>query len=132
MKKIILVVAIAFSLSGYSQDNLQEQKDAYTLVELISKPTFKPIIKQFSGMIKAENIEVFEKEIETTFPELFKGLSELYVQEFTHDEIKGLIKFYQSELGKKIASKQGLMAQKGMMLGQNWGMKVQGMMSKYQ
>lgn len=134
MKKTILVIAFSFFL--FSNVNAQEKsakdKDAYALVELISKPTFTPIINQFMSLVKADKKEAFLKEVDGTFPELFNGLSKIYSDEFTHEEIKKLIKFYNSELGKKVASKQGLMAQKGMMLGQSWGMKMQDIVAKYQ
>ena len=45
--------------------------------------------------------------------------------EFTQDEIKELVAFYNTDLGKKLAEKQLSLTQKAMMFGQTWGMEVQ-------
>ena len=43
---------------------------------------------------------------------------------YTHDEIKELIKFYQSPIGKKMISVQPMIMQESMMAGQKWGMDI--------
>lgn len=58
-------------------------------------------------------------------------MAELYIAEFTREEIQELVKFYKSDIGKKLAEKQLSLTQKGMMMGQSWGMKVQGIAQKY-
>lgn len=40
---------------------------------------------------------------------------------FTHVEIKGLLAFYQTPLGKKAGSLAPVMGQEGLVIGQRWG-----------
>lgn len=56
------------------------------------------------------------------------GLLELsansWEKHFTHDEIRGLIKFYQSPLGKKMIAVQPKVMQESMVAGQQWSMSL--------
>ncbi len=47
-----------------------------------------------------------------------------YEKHFTHDEIKGLIAFFETDLGKKMIEKQGVIMQECMEAGQKWGMAL--------
>ncbi|MGA1197950.1 MAG: DUF2059 domain-containing protein, partial [Candidatus Latescibacterota bacterium] len=49
---------------------------------------------------------------------------ELYAEVFTEDELKGLINFYESPIGKAYIKKQPELTQKSMMLSQKMMMKV--------
>lgn len=53
------------------------------------------------------------------------------MKEFTRDEIKALVKFYNTDLGKKLAVKQLGLTQKAMAFGQSWSMEVQAIAQKY-
>ena len=133
MKKIILVAFVAlFSFTVNAQDKDQFTKDTEKLMVILMKPSFKPVIKQFSSMVSDDKKEAFKKDVEATMPELYSKMAKLYMEEFTHDEIKELLKFYATPVGKKMAEKSGDMSQKGMMIGQSWGMKIQGLLGKYQ
>lgn len=62
--------------------------------------------------------EVFDEKVRT----LTQQIVLVYKKHFTHDDVKGLIAFYDSDLGKKMANKTPLVTQESMMLGQQWGM----------
>lgn len=133
MKKMILI--IAFVITGVMV-NAQE-KDAFTkdtekLVQIISETAFEPVIKQFSAMVNKDKKEIFEKEIKGTFPELYTAMAKIYKEEFTHAEVKDILAFYATPTGAKLASKTGVLSQKGMAAGQEWGMKIQALMAKHQ
>jgi hypothetical protein len=51
--------------------------------------------------------------------------------EFTQDEIKELVAFYHTDLGKKLAEKQLGLTQKAMGFGQTWGMEVSQIAQKH-
>jgi hypothetical protein len=82
-------------------------------------------------MIPAEKQEAFKEELLGTFPELYNAMAVIYMDTFSHEEIKELLAFYATPVGKKLADKSGELAQKGMTAGQSWGMKVQEIMAKY-
>ncbi|CAM1343640.1 DUF2059 domain-containing protein [Tenacibaculum amylolyticum] len=133
MKKVIVtLVLLVVSFSVKAQEKTAFEKDTYKLVEILTKPTLAPVISQFTSLVKTENATAFIKAVEATYPELYTSLSKIYMDEYTHDEIKQLLKFYESPLGQKVAKSSGKLAQKGMQAGQAWGMKVQGIMTKYQ
>ena len=50
---------------------------------------------------------------------------------FSEEEINPLNAFYESDLGKKLASKQTVLTQQGMVIGQSWAMKLQEVAKKY-
>ena len=134
MKKIILAVLVALaSINGNAQEKSAFEKDTYTLIEMITKPTVAPLISQLTvAMVVSEKHADFLKEVDKSLPELYKAISKTYMEEFSHEDIKGMIKFYNSPLGQKVISKQGSMVQKNMMAGQSWGIKLQAIAQKYQ
>jgi len=58
-------------------------------------------------------------------------MADLYMAEFEQNEIRELVKFYHTDLGKKLAEKQLGLTQKAMMFGQTWGIEIQGIAQKY-
>lgn len=134
MKKLILVAFLALCSMSINAQDKQEQfkKDTKKLMVILIKPAFEPVIAQFLGMVADDKKEAFKKDVEATMPELYESMAKLYMDEFTHDEIKELLKFYATPVGKKMAEKSGTMSQKGAMIGQSWGMKLQGILGKYQ
>lgn len=48
----------------------------------------------------------------------------VYVKHYTHDDIKGLIAFYQSPLGRKVIRVMPAVMQESMALGQIWGQDI--------
>lgn len=133
MRKLVVLVALLFvSLTVNAQEKSQFEKDAYKLVEMVSKPTFNSVVGQMASMVKTENVEAFTKDVEATYPELFTAMTKIYMEEMTHEDIKAILKFYATPAGKKLLEKQPTLQQKGMQAGQAWGMKLQGIVGKYQ
>lgn len=133
-KTILLVLFVLTAFVSNAQDKEKDQftKDTEKLIEMSSRPALQPMIDQFAGMVPAEKKDEFLKDVEKTFPEFFGSMAKIYMEEYTHDEIKQLLAFYNSPIGKKMSSKQGVIQQKAMMAGQAWGMKVQALLGKYQ
>jgi len=44
----------------------------------------------------------------------------IYARHFTHDDVKGLLAFYATDLGKKAVTTMPLLAQEGAIVGQQW------------
>lgn len=53
--------------------------------------------------------------------ELLGKIEEVYDRHFTHDEIKGLIAFYETPLGKKLLTELPAVNQDSLEVGQTWG-----------
>ncbi len=62
--------------------------------------------------------EVFDKEI----AELSKQLIPVYMKHLTHSDVKELIQFYESDLGKKLTVATGKITSESMQMAQTWRM----------
>lgn len=84
--------------------------------------------QMFSGL-KMQNPNIpsdyFDKLMKEVDPkELIEITIPSYDKHLTHDEIKQLLKFYESPIGKKLVEKQPMIVQDAMVAGQKWGMEL--------
>jgi hypothetical protein len=134
MKKIFLacLFMIAIAIQVQAQDNSEFKKETIEFIKITgATAAFDNAIAQIGAGVSDENKDAYTKEANATLDGLYDKMAELYMAEFTQDEIKELVAFYNSDLGKKLASKQVTLAQKAMMYGQSWGMEVQAIAQKY-
>lgn len=134
MKKVLL--ACLFALVAVVQVNAQENSEFKNETVEFLKLTgagaaFENAIDQIGTMVSAENKDAYIKEANGTLVGLYDKMADLYMAEFTQDEIKELVAFYNTDLGKKLAEKQLGLTQKAMIFGQSWGMEVQSIAQKY-
>ncbi len=132
MKNILLVLALVFSISIQAQDNSEFKTETIEFIKLTgATKAFEDVIDQIGGMVSQANKEAYKTEAKGTLTGLYDKLADLYMREFTQSEIKEMVKFYRTDVGKKLASKQLLLAQSAMMMGQSWGAEVQAIAQKY-
>ncbi|WP_299548742.1 DUF2059 domain-containing protein [Seonamhaeicola sp.] len=132
MKRLLLALALVFTLFVQAQENQDFKNETIEFIKLTgSGAAFENAIDQIGMMVSESNKEAYMKEAKATLGGIYDKIAELYMQEFTRDEIKELKAFYNTDLGKKLAEKQLGLAQKSMMLGQTWGMEVQSIAQKY-
>jgi len=132
MKNLFVLLILCTTFSIQAQDANTFKTDAVEFIKLTgSSKTFDDAIEQIGAMVSEENKETYKKEALIKLDNLFLKIADLYMEEFTHSEIKELITFYKSDIGKKLASKQAVLAQKGMMMGKNWGIDVHSIAQKY-
>lgn len=132
MKKIILLGAFVIAFSVQAQDNTAFKNDAIALMTSTGVDSaFDEAIAQIGGNVADAKKEAYTKEAKATLTDLYSKMAALYMKEFTHSEVKELVAFYNTDLGKKLATKQVVISQQGMALGQNWGFEVQGIAQKY-
>jgi uncharacterized protein len=62
--------------------------------------------------------------------DLITLIAPVYDRHFSHDEVKQLIAFYESPIGKKLVKEQPAIASESMAAGQEWGMAVAGKIQK--
>jgi len=65
---------------------------------------------------KEVRVQIFDKEIST----LNKMLIPIYMKYFTHSEIKALIEFYQSPIGKKMTGTISPITNESLQISQKW------------
>ena len=134
MKKSIFVISILIVSLGQTFG----QADSYkvTLKKMLyvagTEASFKVAIKQMFDMFKQQTTNVpdsiwveLEKEFsKTSMDELVDMLSPTYQKHMTEADLKKIIGFYQTPVGKKYAEKTPFIMQESMQVGQQWGMKI--------
>jgi uncharacterized protein len=126
MKKILLLCFTIASFTMLAQENVDFKNETVEFLKLTGAgAAFESAIAQLGGMVSDENKAAYTQEANGTLVGLYDKMAGLYMKEFTQDEIKELIAFYHSDLGKKLAEKQLNLTQQAMIFGQSWGMEVQ-------
>jgi len=132
MKKIILTAVFAFAtFSGFAQDETLK-KDVLKVIELSgSGGQMAAAKKQLLGMIPKEKQAAFIIEFDALMPKIYDASAKVYMEEFTKEDIKAMLAFYESPVGKKMAEKSEVIAtktQEGMAALQG---EIQALMMKY-
>lgn len=132
MKKFIVTAAfILVAQLGMAQD-AAFKADVLKVIEMSgASGPIKGVKDQFIGNIPEEKRADFSKEFDATLPALYDKMAMIYMETYTHDEVKQMLKFYESPIGKKIAENSADMLKKSTAAGQEWGMSLQGLMMKY-
>lgn len=146
MNKSVLVlfvsVTAALSINSYGGESLTAEKrdDTKKLLQVtgglkVGQAMSEAVVKQMSEAIKKARPDIPPQIFEVLADEVNKTIAEemsvkgglidlmvlLYHKYFTHDEIKELLAFYQTPLGKKAGSLAPVMSQEGLVIGQRWG-----------
>lgn len=135
MRKLFLTFSLVILCITATQ---AQSNDAYSnelkkMFELSgSEETYKAVITQMMGMIKmqysqipADVMKELEKEfLNTSMSDLAKELTPVYKKHLSLEDLKGLIAFYETPLGKKYAQKTPAIMQESMAVGQRWGMSI--------
>lgn len=132
MKKIFTLLAVVIATQfGFSQDDAFK-KDAAKLIESSGAAVhFDLVLDQIKTMIPEDRHEELTKDFNSTLPSLYSKIAEVYTEEFTHNDVKQMLAFYDSEIGKKLASKQKAIVEKSAIAGEQWGLDLQVIMMKY-
>lgn len=131
MKTFVLLTLLSFgiSLSVKAQDTAFQQ-DILHLIEIsgskqVSAQVFDQMVLSFNQSFP-DIPEVFwqemKKEINTN--DFIRMLLPIYEKYYTHADIKALIAFYQSPIGKKTVAVLPQITKESMQVGQLWGMEI--------
>ena len=135
MKNTLLLCLFlaVFTTQSEAQDNTDFQKETIEFIKITGAASaFDSAIRQMGAMVPETNKAAFINEANGTLEPLYVKMAQLYMAEFTQDEIKQLVAFYHTNLGKKLANKQLSLTQKAMSFGQSWAMEVQAIAQKHQ
>ncbi|MGX7667386.1 DUF2059 domain-containing protein [Flavobacterium pedocola] len=133
MKKIILAFAFLLVANlGMAQANDAFKTDVLKMIQLTgSAGQMKMAKDQILKMIPKEKHAAFLVEFDATLPSLYDKMAAVMMGEYTHDDVKAILKFYETPVGKKMTEKAGVISEKNMAASQEWAMGLQGMMMKY-
>ncbi len=68
--------------------------------------------KQILGMIPEEKQAAFLVEFEAMLPKIYDASAKIYMEEYTKEDIKAMLAFYDSPVGKKIEEKAEVISSK--------------------
>lgn len=133
MKPIMLCLCLAFGSLAMAQDEAREEKLALAH-EIMDLTQSKAMMKQsaftlldgFSSNEKVDEefLNKFKKRILASSDDLIDSIAGVYADTYTLEELKGLVKFYKSDLGQAFMEHMPEVMQKSMELGQAWGQKM--------
>lgn len=131
MRKVLFVFAFALvSQLGFSQENFKS--DVMKVIEMSgSNATMDAAKKQVLAMIPSDKQAEFTKEFDVIIKSISEQQAKNFMEVYTHDDIKAMIKFYESPVGKKMQEKAPILAEKAMAMQQANMMEIQGLMMKY-
>lgn len=132
MKKTVLAIAlfIVASFSVQAQDDAFT-KDAIKLAEMGSKSA-EASLNQVYNMIPEDKVENFKKELDPIMKTFYAKLGEKSMEYYSHDEVKDILEFYESEIGQKHLKVQEEMTKAAMgSLAQDLQMKLMPLIQKY-
>ncbi len=133
MKKFFIITVLVFSIQFSFSQNEAFKADIMKLIEKSgANGSMDSAKKQIFNMISEEHKEAFSKEFDATLPKLYDKLAVVYMEIYTHEDIKELLKFYESPIGKKMSANSGLITEKSMAIGSQWGQdELQVIIQKY-
>jgi hypothetical protein len=125
MKKFVFVcVFVIGTLSIYGQT---KNDDILTLLRIsgsgkMADQMMDAMIPQFQQLVPGIPSAFWTKFKEKlNIDDLLYACIPAYNNHYTHDEIKQLIAFYSSSIGRKVVEVTPLVAQETMVIGQSWG-----------
>ena len=133
MKKLFIsavFVLVANLAIGQTQAFKDDVKKLVTVSGALAEADIAK--KQILTMVAADKQEAFIKDFNASLTPIFAAQESFFLAEFTHEEVKQLIKFYETPVGKKLAEKKGKQTESIMPAFQQWSMGLQEMIMKYQ
>ncbi len=132
MKKIIITFAfVLVAQLGMAQDEAYK-KDIMRVVENSATVNqIKAIKSQILKQIPEDKKAAFTIDFDSAFPSLYDKLSKVYMETYTKEDVKAMLAFYDSPIGKKMAEKETGLNEKAQESLKEWGEGLQAMMMKY-
>jgi len=132
MKKLIVTFALVLlSQIGFSQDEAFK-KDVLKVIEMSGAANqMKSAKTQILQMVPKEKQAAFILDFDATMPALYDKIAAIYMETYTKEDIKAMMAFYDSPVGRKINEKAGNILEKTQAAGKEWGEELQGLMTKY-
>ena len=140
--RMLCVLLLAFAAPSHAGDALtpEKQADIQRLLQVtgamdIGQIFSKAVVQQMTEAIKKARPDVPAKMFDVVAEEVNKTIAEsmvakggfvdqvvpVYHKYFSHEEIKALVAFYQTPVGKKAVTVMPRMVQESMVIGQQWG-----------
>jgi len=132
MKKLFIAGAFILTIQFTSAQSADFKKDVIEMIKISGTTAnisafLDPVIEQIAEEKRAD----FRKEIDAIMPELYETTADAMMKYYTHDDIKKMIEFYNSPVGKKVQEAAPKILKDQMPSMQQWQMQLQGILMKY-
>ena len=133
----VVVVSVIPDCSSAQAISAEKKADIQKLMEMtgglkMGKMLSQALVEDMAKSIKSLRPDISDADLSATTEEVNKLLSEslpsfaeicvgIYDKHFTPDEIRSLITFYSSDIGKKLIEVMPTLLQESMKAGQEWG-----------
>jgi hypothetical protein len=130
MKKLIFVFIFVIGTGAFGIYGQTKNDDIIKLLKIsgadkLAEQLMTAMIPQFQQIIPdIPNTFWVKFREKISIDDLLYACIPAYNKYYTHDEIKQLINFYESPLGKRLIEITPLLAQETMVIGQEWGEKL--------
>ena len=106
MKKLILTFAfVAVAQLGFAQEDAAFKADVMKVVQRSSGAQIEGAKKQILGMIPEDKQTAFLVEFDALIAKANESTAKIYMEEYTKEDIKAMLAFYDSPVGKKMDQK---------------------------
>ncbi len=123
-----LLLVLPFNLAA--QENTFEQ-DVTKLVRMSVDTGTKAMMRNALGFrLTAEEKEQIIKDYDTVVYDFLAEIEKYYLAEFTHDEVKQMISFYESPVGKKFLRDNKKIVENDIPPAKEWTEQVSGIRKK--
>ncbi len=132
MKKLLIAAAfVLVSQFGFSQEKASRE-EVYKVIEKSGAAgQMTAAKKQILGMIPQDKQAAFVVEFDIIMKKANEKTVDVYLEEFTKDDIKAMNEFYNSPAGKKMAEKSEAIATKSQEAMAGLQSEIQAMVMKY-
>ena len=130
MRKIIFVFVLVFGINSFFVYSQTKNDDILKLLRIsgtdkMADQMMDAIIPQFQQLIPDIPKAFWDRfRAKLNIDDLLYACIPAYSKYYTHEEIKQLIAFYESPLGKRMVEITPLLAKDTMEIGQKWGEKL--------
>jgi hypothetical protein len=132
MKKVFLFIAFVLIAQICIAQEAEFKENVLKLISISGADAQMKVVKpQILNMIPEEKKENFSKEFDASLPSMYDKIAKVYMEIYTPDDVKGMIAFFESPVGRKMNGKAGELVQKSLQAGQEWGQELQVIMEKY-
>lgn len=132
MKKFLIAIAIVFvSQAGFSQEKPSKEEVLQVIEKSGASGQLTAAKKQLLAMIPAEKQAAFVVEFDVLIKKANDATAEIYISEYTKDDVKAMLAFYNSPVGKKMYEKAEAIGEKSQAAMMSLQAEMQTMMSKY-
>jgi hypothetical protein len=137
---LLFLISAALYVPSEAQAKNTKAEDIMLMLKLsgqqaLSEQMITLMVPQLINVMSASNPDLpkdkltlamsyMEKALKKSIPEFLRSLIPIYDQNFTHEEIKGLITFYKSPVGRALIEKQPKITAEASKVGQAWGARV--------